>query len=50
MNNDGQLGDGTKTNRPAPVQVKGLTNVVAVRTGHYSSFALKAAAPSGRGG
>jgi len=41
MNNDGQLADGTKTNRPAPVQVKGLMKVIAVRTGHYSSFALK---------
>jgi len=41
MNNDGQVGDGTKIDRLAPVQMKGLTHVIAVRTGHYSSFALE---------
>ncbi len=34
-NQYGKLGDGTTTNRTTPVQVSGLTNVVAVSTGQY---------------
>ncbi len=42
LNNDGQVGDGTKINRQAPVQVEGSRQRhLDVRTGHYSSFALK---------
>ncbi|GEC93678.1 RCC1 domain-containing protein [Brevibacillus brevis] len=40
-NNYGQLGDGTKTNRFLPVQVKGLTDVVSVAVGNEQSFAIK---------
>lgn len=46
-NFDGQLGDGTKTDRRTPVQVKGpdgygyLTNVIAISTGPADSFAQK---------
>ncbi len=37
----GQLGDGTFTDRTTPTSVVGLpSNVVAVASGHYSSFAL----------
>jgi alpha-tubulin suppressor-like RCC1 family protein len=40
-NSYGQIGDGTFTDRPSPTSVVGLpSNVVAVATGHYSSFAL----------
>ena len=37
----GQLGDGTYTNRSSPVQVPGLSGVVAVATGNYITFAVK---------
>jgi alpha-tubulin suppressor-like RCC1 family protein len=33
--------DGTKTNRQSPVQVSGLTGVIAVETGHCYSMALR---------
>ena len=43
LNNFGQLGDGTTgTNRLSPVQVSGLTNVVAAAAGSYHSLALLA--------
>ncbi|GAB3280418.1 hypothetical protein GCM10027589_07340 [Actinocorallia lasiicapitis] len=40
-NSSGQLGDGTTTTRTTPVQVPGLTNVVAVATSNAFSLALK---------
>ncbi|MCL1885444.1 MAG: Ig-like domain repeat protein [Dehalococcoidia bacterium] len=40
-NNYGQLGDGTTTNRSLPVQVSGLTDVIAIAGGNYHSIALK---------
>ncbi|MBI4947259.1 MAG: T9SS type A sorting domain-containing protein [Bacteroidetes bacterium] len=41
LNNRGQLGDGTNTNRTTPVQVSGLTGITAVSAGMYYSLALK---------
>jgi alpha-tubulin suppressor-like RCC1 family protein len=41
LNNKSQLGDGTTTNRPTPVQVSGLTGVTAVAAGNEHSLALK---------
>lgn len=41
-NDFGQLGDGTKEASITPVQVMGLTDVISVHTGGYSSFALLA--------
>lgn len=40
-NSQGQLGDGTTTERTSPVQVSGLTDVIAVAAGDYHSLALK---------
>lgn len=37
-----QLGDGTTTDRPTPVQVRGLADVVAVAAGYWHSLALRA--------
>jgi len=39
-NSYGQLGDGTMTQRSAPVQVAALTNVVALASGAYHALAL----------
>jgi alpha-tubulin suppressor-like RCC1 family protein len=41
QNDDGRLGDGTRTSRFRPVQVVGLTNVTAVAASIYGSMALK---------
>jgi alpha-tubulin suppressor-like RCC1 family protein len=41
-NKSGQLGDGTKVDRPAPVQVRGLRGVRAVGAGDAFSVALEA--------
>ena len=40
-NEYGQLGDGSTTNRATPVQVSGLTGVIALATGYSHSLALK---------
>jgi alpha-tubulin suppressor-like RCC1 family protein len=40
-NSAGQLGDGTTTQRLTPVQVVGLTGVVAIAAGYNSGLALK---------
>ena len=39
-NTEGQLGDGTRTNRPTPVTVSGLTNVVGLTAGWNHTCAL----------
>lgn len=39
-NTDGQVGDGTTTNRSSPVQVAGLSGVVAISGGFYHSLAI----------
>ncbi len=40
VNTSGQLGDGTMSNRNAPVQVKGLEDIAAVAAGSLYSLAL----------
>jgi len=40
-NQNGELGDNSTTNRLRPVQVVGLTNVIAVSAGNHFSVALK---------
>lgn len=40
-NSEGQLGDGTTTNRATPVQVPGLTGVTAVAAGAIHSLVLR---------
>ncbi|WP_309893915.1 DUF6855 family protein [Archangium sp.] len=40
-NSQGQLGDGSTTQRHAPVQVVGLTNVESITAGDHHSLALK---------
>jgi alpha-tubulin suppressor-like RCC1 family protein len=40
-NSSGQLGDGTRTEQPTPVQVPNLGGVVAVSGGFYHTLALK---------
>ncbi len=41
LNESGQLGDGTVTPRPLPVQVQGLSDVTAIAAGSYFTLALK---------
>jgi len=40
-NNDGQIGDGTKSNRSSPVKVPGLSGVVALAAGSNHCIAVK---------
>ena len=40
-NYDGQLGDGTKTDKTTPVQVSGLTGIVSISAGYCHTIALK---------
>jgi alpha-tubulin suppressor-like RCC1 family protein len=42
-NNDGRLGDGTKTNRAKPVKVTGLANVIDIGNGRLHSLAIERA-------
>jgi alpha-tubulin suppressor-like RCC1 family protein len=48
-NDDGQLGDGTTTQRLAPVQV-GSSTWLSVTAGHRHSLAIKGGGPFGRSG
>ena len=41
-NSNGQLGDGTTTNRLTPVQVLNLNNIVAISAGGFQSLAVRA--------
>ena len=41
VNQHGQIGDGTVTNRSSPVQVGALTNWLLVASGLYNSIATK---------
>lgn len=43
LNSDGQLGDNTITQRKTPIQVSGLSSVVAVAAGAKHSLALTSA-------
>jgi|GEM_PF-3139448 hypothetical protein len=40
-NVEGQLGDGTRTNRVAPIQISDLNDVFAIAGGGYHTIALK---------
>ncbi|MEO5333847.1 MAG: chitobiase/beta-hexosaminidase C-terminal domain-containing protein [Magnetococcus sp. YQC-5] len=40
-NGYGQLGDGTTTDRSNPIQIPGLTNIIAIATGTNHTLALK---------
>lgn len=40
LNNVGQLGDSSNTQRRTPVQVSGLTDIVAIAAGGYHSLAI----------
>jgi hypothetical protein len=40
LNDHGQLGDGTKTDRPVPVDVVGLRGATAIATGGFYSCAV----------
>jgi alpha-tubulin suppressor-like RCC1 family protein len=40
-NNNGQLGDGTTINRPTPIQVPGLSGIIAISAGAWDTLALK---------
>ena len=42
-NGFGQLGDGTTTSRPTPVEVSGLGNVTAIAAGAFHTCALSSA-------
>ena len=44
-NSFGQLGDGTTTDRHTPVQVNGLTGVVAIGAGSYWGLAVNSDGP-----
>jgi len=41
VNTDGRLGDGTRTNRSAPVPVQGLTGIVAIHGGSGHTLVLR---------
>ena len=41
QNNDGELGDGTKTNRSTPVKVSALSGVVDIGNGRLHSLAIE---------
>lgn len=40
-NGQGQLGDGTTTNKTTPISIGALTNVVDIKGGYYHTLALK---------
>ena len=41
LNSDGQLGDGTNTDKQTPIQVSNLTKIIAIAGGRYHSLFLK---------